>query len=381
MGVRIWFAASSLAVVALLIVAAFQDYNTDWRRLQNEYKERALAKERVFSVRDLIENAEVAVHQEYLEGLHRIDRCATCHLGIENPKMAGAPQPFAMHPGELLKTHSPQKFGCTICHGGQGLATSTKAAHGRVKHWHEPLFDPRQIEASCGTCHHDENLEGTQRLNEGRRLFAEHGCLGCHRVRGRGQNVGPDLSTIREKDFTGDGKMDSGDWEWNIEHLIAPKAKVPSSIMPSFGLSRRQAEALTVYLYSLTDRDIAASYLPPRGVPIEPISRVGVGRRVYLEYGCGGCHGTNGEGGHLNPNSQSGGQVPALAKVKEGYLRDQLITTIKHGIRTAKMDPNGPPPPLNMPAWKGHIADEKLDLLVDYLFSLAPETEEDDWDD
>jgi hypothetical protein len=33
-----------------------------------------------------------------------------------------------------------------------------------------------------------------------------------------------------------------------------------------------------------------------------------------------------------------------------------------------------------MPAWRGHIGSESLDLLVHYLFSLAPKSGDDDWD-
>ena len=47
------------------------------------------------------------------------------------------------HPVEPLKTHPIEKFGCTSCHGGQGWAIDTAAAHGEVAHWEEPLLEPR----------------------------------------------------------------------------------------------------------------------------------------------------------------------------------------------------------------------------------------------
>jgi len=38
--------------------------------------------------------------------------------------------PFKSHPGDFLKNHAPEKFGCVTCHGGQGIATTfIGAAH------------------------------------------------------------------------------------------------------------------------------------------------------------------------------------------------------------------------------------------------------------
>jgi hypothetical protein len=64
-------------------------------------------------------NASLVIRQNLLPGLQRVDRCTTCHLGVEDPTMKNAPQPFSFHPN--LAPHVPSKFGCTICHGGTGL--------------------------------------------------------------------------------------------------------------------------------------------------------------------------------------------------------------------------------------------------------------------
>ena len=78
------------------------------------------------------------IHQVLLPGLQRVDRCTTCHLGVEDPTMKNAPEPFRYHAG--LGPHIPSKFGCTICHGGQGLATDKENAHGKVAFWQNPLL-------------------------------------------------------------------------------------------------------------------------------------------------------------------------------------------------------------------------------------------------
>ena len=73
-----------------------------------------------------------------LTGLQRVDRCTTCHLGVDDPTMKNAPEPFRYHEG--LGPHIPSRFGCTICHGGQGLATTKEEAHGNVQFWQTPLL-------------------------------------------------------------------------------------------------------------------------------------------------------------------------------------------------------------------------------------------------
>ena len=58
---------------------------------------------------------------------------------------------------ELLKVHDPEKFGCTPCHGGNGVAlTSVEKAHGYNEHWLWPLHAKENLEAGCQQCHSQE---------------------------------------------------------------------------------------------------------------------------------------------------------------------------------------------------------------------------------
>ncbi|RMG93038.1 MAG: cytochrome c, partial [Chloroflexi bacterium] len=60
--------------------------------------------------------------------------------------------------------------------------------------------------------------------------------------------------------------------------------------------------------------------------------------------------------------------------------RGELRKKILEGVATiGKEDKNGPTPPFRMPGWHGRISREDLDAIVDYLFSLMPEGEEEDW--
>jgi cytochrome c2 len=133
-----------------------------------------------------------------------VDRCESCHMGIReplkltaasmSPKSAKRPDEYARaftsHPEpELLKTHDPDKFGCSPCHQGNGRATtSIEKAHGNYEHWLWPLFPKQNVEAGCQTCHAADMVlvsgDVGWKISEGKDLFRQRGCNGCHRYEG-----------------------------------------------------------------------------------------------------------------------------------------------------------------------------------------------------
>ncbi|HSA93847.1 MAG TPA: hypothetical protein VLE48_12615 [Terriglobales bacterium] len=132
-----------------------------------------------------------------------VDRCESCHMGVRQPvaltlasmtvgKEADAyARAFVGHPKpELLDIHSPDRFGCTPCHGGNGrAASSVTKGHGRHKYWLWPLFYKENMEAGCQTCHAADMVlakgyDLAETINEGKRLFQVRGCVGCHRYEG-----------------------------------------------------------------------------------------------------------------------------------------------------------------------------------------------------
>ncbi|MBZ5722549.1 MAG: c-type cytochrome [Acidobacteriia bacterium] len=133
-----------------------------------------------------------------------VDRCESCHMGIREPlkltaasmtpKGAKKPdeyaQAFTSHPEpDLLKTHDPEKFGCSPCHQGNGRATtSVEKAHGNYEHWLWPLFPKQNAEAGCQTCHAADMVlvsgDVGWTISEGKDLFRQKGCMGCHRYEG-----------------------------------------------------------------------------------------------------------------------------------------------------------------------------------------------------
>jgi hypothetical protein len=154
--------------------------------------------------RTSLENFDFGMKQINYKGDMVVDRCESCHLGIRSsipirasdmvPTGRGRlsrPDPlaraFVSHPNpELLKTHDPEKFGCSSCHWGNGRATtSVEKGHGENRFWIHPLFKKENTEAGCNQCHAaDRVLQGAGVLNQGKDLFYQRGCVGCHRYEG-----------------------------------------------------------------------------------------------------------------------------------------------------------------------------------------------------
>ena len=105
--------------------------------------------------------------------------------------------------------------------------------------------------------------------------------------------------------------------------------------------------------------------------PLDP--QVDRGRQVYEKYSCIACHGPVGVGGVNNVNAQTGGKINGLKFVAESYSKQDLAKKILDGVsRVEKADPNGPQPPLTMPAYRGLIGSQELEDLTQYLFALQP---------
>lgn len=80
------------------------------------------------------------------------------------------------------------------------------------------------------------------RVEQGRRLFMEQGCYGCHTVQKVGSPIGPDLSHLGAR--------------YSATVLEAwlrdPAAQRPSAHMPRLDLTEPQVKALAAFLASLT---------------------------------------------------------------------------------------------------------------------------------
>lgn len=201
-------------------------------------------------------NSHLAIRQDWLPELMvtlgmtetaRFDRCRTCHVNIDkaigpDPSFPHGetdskdikdwiakneyPHPFSSHPRPDVYTtasspHSVEKFGCTICHDGNGSGTSFQNAEHGPNHpvqalswekdyhyhsnhyWEYPMQPDRFVESSCIKCHHNVEELGVNpkfgatapKVFEGYKLIQKYGCFGCHEIHGYdgGEPIGPDL--------------------------------------------------------------------------------------------------------------------------------------------------------------------------------------------
>ena len=389
------FLLSSFGLGLLFMVLVWQETFPEWKATQAEYYRR-LAE----VTGDPSKAATpLKILQIYLPDFHKTDRCITCHVGVDNPKMKDQPQPFKTHPEvgipRFLAAHPFNEIGCTVCHQGQGPATMKSHAHGPVPHWEEPLLAKGLIVGTCSTCHQNvQGLQGAEPLVKAMALFQEKGCIGCHTLHGKGMLVGPELAETWGKGADQfDFRYVHGEEtvaHWVKDHFRDPQQVVPGypalgipeSAMPNYELTEEENQMLTALVLSFSseeekeEKPIPARYRVPAGPPPAPpvyASSIEEGKAVFQKYGCAGCHGLEGRGGIRNKNMDIGEEVPSLITAADGYSKEELKAVIRNGRYPAKADAGGPAPPLWMPAWKDKISEEEMDALADYLLSLKPQ--------
>ena len=224
------------------------------------------------------------VQQLWMPAIDRTDRCITCHQTTDwGEPLANAPHPARSHPRpDLLRTHPPERFGCTLCHGGQGPATTVAAAHGDVAHWEEPMLGAKAAERAglgpaelmelrCNVCHqHEAHVEGMPLLNEAKALVVRLKCDRCHVIHGTGGSKAPDLTREGDKhpsqfhfpeDWTGPRTA----FAWHKAHFLDPEALSPGSEMTKYPLEPKQAAALSLLVMSWRKLDLPADWTPKSG--------------------------------------------------------------------------------------------------------------------
>src|SRR5262249_34837930 len=190
------------------------------------------------------------LNEQPFKTVPKVDRCTTCHLGIDQKGFENQPQPFKTHPNMDLylgsnSPHPTEQFGCTTCHGGLDRSVDFQTAghtprneeqkkawekkyHWETEHFLEtPMLAMNNIEAGCFKCHNaGGEVPRAAALDNGRDLIRIYGCFGCHKITGyeNVRKVGPDLSTVS-------GKLTK---EWVRKWLEDPKQFKSEARMPRF---------------------------------------------------------------------------------------------------------------------------------------------------
>ena len=253
---RIFTLSASVLLLAILLWT-WHYLNPEWLPHQKEYHQLAQTLVEDEKVKDTISREKFEIKQFNLTQLDRVDRCITCHRGYDNPDFANVAQPLTYHPPEILKSHPPNKFGCTICHSGQGRGTTKEGAFGRLKHWHQPLLDGDYVQATCGRCHFESYVEGAPLLMMGKQLYNFYGCINCHKVYKTGGSSGPDLTKVASKQadqFTwGEHTGSKSVLAWLQKHFENSQTFDPASKMVDYEMTEENAKALTIYMLSLVE--------------------------------------------------------------------------------------------------------------------------------
>ncbi|MBI3919878.1 MAG: c-type cytochrome [Armatimonadetes bacterium] len=282
-----------------------------------------------------------------------VDRCASCHLGIDKPDFDDdkVPRVFRYHPRfeELIKPHPLEKYGCTPCHRGQGSALTRNAAHGHVPHFEKPFLIAEYRDAACGQCHAEErDLKAASHLSSGKRLFDLAGCFGCHETKGyeSAPKFGPSLSHVASKLTP----------EWAVAWVQDPRSFSPNTRMPHFYFSEAQARAVVAYLWQHST--------PTKGVAtFEASGSAASGKRLVESIGCFACHTLRGKGA-FHPLSGNRPYAPDLSNVGGKVSAGWLYAWLKN--------PRQYFPTARMPNLR--LADQEAKDIATYLMTLRRKT-------
>ncbi|MBI4534470.1 MAG: c-type cytochrome, partial [Candidatus Melainabacteria bacterium] len=256
----------------------------------------------IVSIEERIEKIKArpaTISQIVVSGLgeyQKVDRCVTCHAGIDRKDFENAPKlVFRAHPDhdKLFRHHPVEKIGCTACHDGQGRALTAKEAHEGEEHWIAPMLEAKYVPSTCGRCHSNAPLlTEAATVAQGAHVFQEKGCIACHKVDGspyllaEPARIGPELLKVKNKVKS----------NWLVTWIKNPKAIHPRTYMPHFGqknigLPDNEAKAIASYLVlnSLPFQP-STNALAYQSSHVATDSSVKAGEKLFNERGCMGCH-------------------------------------------------------------------------------------------
>lgn len=227
------------------------------------------------------------------------EKCVDCHFKEQSP--------IQVHPGDHLRLHAPDIFGCILCHGGNAQATEKQAAHASTEAF--PFMRGHQIEANCGKCHTEPAVPSAHSLSGGRFVLNRYGCITCHDlpVEVPTERYTPRLDYIGNKVTR----------KWLEQWLEEPTAYLPQSKMPKIeGVGASERDAIIEFLLTLRD-DALFQPIVGKGNPED-------GAKLFTEEECQVCHTVQGVGHEIGPALDRVGE-----KVNRLWLMNYLRTPAK----------------------------------------------------
>ena len=340
----------SLLLLILLAIAPAKNFFADWHRYQRGY-------ERLISKRSdavtLRRHFEPGIQQIWLPEMGVVDRCTTCHTALKETTLLDVTkQPYRHHPDV---PHKAEEFGYSICHRGQGAATTVEEAHQSTLAWEEPLLPAKYLESSCGQCH-QQDLKGTPQLNLGRKMLAQYGCVHCHAVKRPDGTLitatddPPSLAHIGVKTTR----------EWIYAWLRDPQAYSTTATMPNFKLKDEDARDISAFLISSStpaSLKLVQTSLDEAKKVKDDATLQTKAASLYGESFCASCHAVQNAAGNL----VRGNIGPELTKVGSKVKLEWLQAWIRN--------PRVYDPPTGMPHYR--FSEPEVGLLTGFLMGKS----------
>jgi len=210
----------------------------------------------------------------------KVDRCTTCHLGIDKKGYEDAPQPYRTHPNMELYLRGPHpidRIGCTVCHQGRGRATGFQNA----------VHTASTVEQEKAWGHYSghEKYETLHYWDFPMMAWGTSTTPWWHKIKGwEGlRKVGPDLRKITSKT----------DEEFIYRWIKEPKGFRPTRMPQIWDVRpdetaetkvRNDVEANAVAAYIVANAD------PPTAYPAPPAGDAAAGQKTFETVGCLACH-------------------------------------------------------------------------------------------
>jgi mono/diheme cytochrome c family protein len=335
------FGVVSLIFLLSMAIAPAKNFFSEWRHYQHGYLR--LIHNRS-DANTLQRHFQGGIQQVWLSELGVVDRCTSCHQGLKETSLTDiTTQPYRRHP---IIPHRLDQFGCTLCHRGQGAATTVAEAHSSTLAWEQPILPAKYVESSCGQCHRGQ-LPGTPQLNLGRNLLLRQGCVHCHTVRL------PDGSTMKATDDPPPLShiADKTTREWIFAWLKGPQAYAATATMPNFRLSDDEARDISAFLIANSASVQGDNITVSTKASNDPAA----GTSLYGESFCASCHAVQNAAGNM-----VGGDVgPELTRVGSKVKLEWLQAWLRN--------PRVYDPPTSMPHYR--FTDAQVATLAGFLLA------------